>query len=305
MHVCMEEAVRDRLAQEGADYRLGELVHVMAGGDQRGAVRQFDAIEPFERHHLTGGPLPIDRGDEIMRLGGHVLRQLGGRGGFAAQVELARGPALEGLDDEAGAQARGLGPHCLDLGGGPFIGVDRLGEFGLDARAQDLDRDLAAIGGDRDMDLRDRRGADRVRIDRGEQRVDRAAEARLDPLADDGEGDGGQRVLEAQQIVRGFLADQIGARRQRLAELDRRGADILERVGIGRHQRHARAEAGNAGEAAHGLWRVRIALDPAQRAVTREDAAPFEQAEEMDGGGGHLIPLPLAGGARGGECHGR
>ena len=38
VHVGMEEALGDRLAQEGADQRAGERRQVVAGGDQRVAV---------------------------------------------------------------------------------------------------------------------------------------------------------------------------------------------------------------------------------------------------------------------------
>ena len=97
-----------------------------------------------------------------------------------------------------------------------------------------------------------------------------------------------KRVLEAEQVVRGVLADQVGAGGERLAELDRGGADRLEGVGIARRLGDARAEARDAREAADGARGVGIALDAGERAVAREDAAPFEQAPEMDRGGGHV-----------------
>ncbi len=50
---------------------------------------------------------------------------------------------------------------------GPFIGFDRPGELVLDARAKHLDRDLAALGGHRVMDLGDRGGADRLLVELG------------------------------------------------------------------------------------------------------------------------------------------
>src|SRR3546814_9412630 len=78
-----------------------------------------------------------------------LLREFGRRGGLAAQIKLARGPALEGLDDEARAQPGDLAALRLDLRGGPFVGFDVAREFLLDARAQHLDRDLAAVGGGR------------------------------------------------------------------------------------------------------------------------------------------------------------
>ena len=54
-------------------------------------------------------------------------------------------------------------------------------------------------------------------------------------------GAGRQAVLEQREIVRGLLADQIGPGRQRLAELDRGRADLLEGLGIGRARSGTRA----------------------------------------------------------------
>src|SRR3546814_7240143 len=67
-------------------------------------------------------------------------------------------------------------------------------------------------------------------------------------LPDALEGDGRQRVLERQQVAGRLFADKVGARRQRLAELDRRGADGLEGGGIIGNARLDGAEPGDAAE---------------------------------------------------------
>ncbi len=267
----------------------------MAGGDDVVALGELDPVDPFEGQHLASGARPIDCGNEVIGLGLHAVGKFGGRGSFAAQIELARGPALEGLDHHARAQAGCFAAHALDLGCCPFIGLDGAGEFDFDAGAQDFDRDGAAIGGDGAVDLGDGGGADRCFLDRGEHRLQRVAIAGFDPLADHGEGKRRQRVLQAQQIVRRLFTDQIGARRECLAELDRGGTDCLEGVGIARHFGHARAKAGEAGDTADRLGRVGIALNPAQRAVPRENASPFQEAPEMDCGSCHgALDLPSA-----------
>jgi hypothetical protein len=53
------------------------------------------------------------------------------------------------------------------MGRRPFIGLDRARELLLDAGAQHLDRDLAALGRDRAVDLGDRGRADRLGIELG------------------------------------------------------------------------------------------------------------------------------------------
>ena len=99
VEVGVEEAVDHGLAQEGADERRGKRVAIMAGRDQRLAVVELDAVEPFERQHAARGSAPVDLRNIIAGLGDHVFAQFGGRCRLALQVELARGPLLELRDD--------------------------------------------------------------------------------------------------------------------------------------------------------------------------------------------------------------
>ena len=71
--------------------------------NERGAVGNFDAIDPFQGHHLAAGAIPVDRGNKIAGFGLHRFGKFGGRGGFAAQIQFARGPPFEIGDDELGA----------------------------------------------------------------------------------------------------------------------------------------------------------------------------------------------------------
>ena len=108
VEVGVEKAVDHRLAQEGADEDRGERLAVVAGGDQRVAVVELDPVEPFERQHPPRGAPPVDLGHVEAGLGDHILAQLGGRGGLALEVELARGPLPEMGDDQPRAQPLGL-----------------------------------------------------------------------------------------------------------------------------------------------------------------------------------------------------
>ena len=91
VEIGVEEAVDHRLAQEGADQDRGQRLEVVAGGDQRVAVGELDAVDPFQRQHPPRrcGVQSIC-GHEEAALGDQILAQLGGRGGLAPQVELAR-----------------------------------------------------------------------------------------------------------------------------------------------------------------------------------------------------------------------
>src|SRR3546814_3354371 len=85
----------------------------------------------------------------------------------------------------------------------------------------------------------------------------------------------------------GILADEIGTRRERLAELDRRGADRLEGGGIVGGLGLDRAEPRDAAEALDSRRRLRRGFDPAQSAMARQDAPPLQQPDDMGDGPGH------------------
>ena len=55
--------------------------------EERVALRHLDPIDPFQRQHAAGGALPIDDRHLEVRLGNHRLRQLGGGGRLAVEVE--------------------------------------------------------------------------------------------------------------------------------------------------------------------------------------------------------------------------
>ena len=164
----------------------------MPRGDQAVAVAELDPVEPFERHHAARGAAPVDLGDVEAGLGDHLVLELGGRGGLALEVELAIGPLPEVRDDEPRAEAHGFAAaEQFDVPRGPFVGLERGGEFFLDARAKHLDRDVAALDRDGAVDLRDRGGADGDFVDAAEQGLDRGLERLLDRALDRGEGLGG------------------------------------------------------------------------------------------------------------------
>src|SRR3546814_19040888 len=81
----------------------------------------------------------------------------------------------------------------------------------------------------------------------------------------------------------GILADEIGTRRERLAELDRRGADRLEGGGIVGGLGLDRAETRDAAEALDSRRRLRRGFDPAPSAMARQGATPLQQTDDKIG----------------------
>ncbi len=179
-------------------------------------------------------------------------------------------------DDEARAEPLRLAAVALDVRRRPFVGLDRAGEFVFDPRAEHLDGDVAAVGGDGAVDLRDRGRTDRLLPELGEQPLERHSERGFDRLLDGGERRGRKVVLQLRQILRRALADQVGPGRQRLPELDRGGTDFLQRLRVIGGGRNVRSDTRNAREPPNLRRSHRVFLDALQRAVPGERPAPFE-----------------------------
>ena len=74
MHVGVEEAVAQRVAQEGLHQRAAERRQVEPARCERGAVGQRRAVDPFEREHVARGALPVDRRHAEVRIVLRVVR---------------------------------------------------------------------------------------------------------------------------------------------------------------------------------------------------------------------------------------
>ena len=142
------------------------------------------------------------------------------------------------------------------------------------------------------MDLRDRGGADGDFIDSAEQCLDRRLESFFNRFLDRRKRRWRERILKPEEVGGGSLADEIGTRRERLAELDRGGTDRLQRGGIVGDFGLAESEARGAQQAADVGGGERIALDPLQRAVAGQRAAPAEKSPQMRDRVGQIFQPP-------------
>ena len=126
------------------------------------------------------------------------------------------------VDDGDGLQAPRRRIEALDLAGGEVVAVEIAAKAPLDAGAQDLDRDLAApvlVDDDRLVHLGDGGGGNRG-TELGEMVLEPSAERLLDGAAGLGHGERRQIVLQLRKIPGELGPDHVGARRQKLAELD-------------------------------------------------------------------------------------
>ena len=172
---------------------------------------------------------------------------------------------------------------------GPFISFNVAGKLFADTGTKHFDGNILAFGRPRAVDLRDRRGANRHRIDIFEQSGRWLIQAGVDLRIDKVEGRRGQLVLKHQQIVHGFFSNDVGPCRKCLPKLNRRRANGPKRPGIIGRFGLDRAKSRNTKKALYLRRGVAISLNGAQRSVAREDAAPFEQAKNMCNWTGHLV----------------
>jgi hypothetical protein len=230
VHVGVKEPVAHGLAQEVLDHGPTKLRQIETLGDQRAAIRQRRAIDPFEREHVLAGQVPIhDRHAEVGIILG-VVCHLGHGGGFQPQVHLDGDGPGERVDHFGEPQPARLGGEFLSQPRRKEERVEIDLETPFDPRAQHLDGDgLAAVGHDRAMHLRDRRRGNR-RSERREQLADRLADVAFDHAFRLGLRKWRHLVLQVLKIECQCGADHVGPCRQKLSELHIARAERAERA---------------------------------------------------------------------------
>ena len=228
--VGVEHPVIHRLGQKAADEVVGQGPAVQARRVQRRRVRQRQPARPFQGQHPLAHALPDHGRRPHVAVAGHDLAHLAGPGGLHAQVQLQ----LQRADDDPGEQHRlqpaGRGDQPLDQTGDQqqhaAVGVDAP----LDPRPQHLHRHPTAVEHRGLMGLGDGGGGDRLAEGRVET-LDRPPQRALDLGPGDGGVEGRQTVLEVRQVLGELAAEDVGAGRQHLAQLDGDGAEALQRPG--------------------------------------------------------------------------
>ena len=284
VHVGVEKAVAQRVAQERLDQRAGELGRVEAECGEARGIAERRPVDPFHRQRGAGRAVPIDLRRAKPRIVGEVFGELGSRRRFEAEVHLDLDAARQRLDHFD--QAQSTQPRLEPLGAAR--GVEHVGKIArespLDAGPDELDRDVAfavRVADLRLMHLGDRRRGDRfAKFD--EQRIDRRAERGFQRGDSSGAVDRRHAVLELLQFDRDPRSNDVGPRGEELAELDvgraepvdrrRQAAETLRaapRQEIGEKQRQA------------GERRQRRGIEIDEGAFAGEDVAGPSQPENV------------------------
>ncbi len=296
MQVGVEEAIAERLMEQGRAGLGQNVAWIVARRDDALAFVDRDADHAFERQHALGRAHPIHLGHTEGRIVLEIFGQLRRRGGLEAQIHLHGDRVRHGLHHLDGAQAPHARAGALGDGGQPEEQAQIARESFLDAGPQDLDRDLAPIGRHRHMHLRDRGGGHGLFVELREEGFQRPAEFARDDGARLGAGERRQTVLQLRQVGGDVLAQQVRAGRENLAELDKAGSEPLDR----QRQALTGAQGGDAPrppreQARRGGYGRRDAepFQKEQRVVLRQPMGDAEQADDVAYGTDHRIVRAL------------
>ena len=242
MHVGMKEAVAEHLREEDLHAGARERRDVDALLPQRRHLRDRRAVHALHHHHALRAVVPVHLGHAQQRRALEIAPQLAGVAGLAHEVELLVEVARELRDDLARLEAAPVGPEPLDQRRGGVEQQQVLRDRRLDARAQHLDRDLAAVLQPREVHLRDRRAGHRLPVEL--QRTARRAACRASarsrpPPAPRRRAAPGPAACASSSAM--SSGQQVAARREDLAELDEDRPQRLERLAQALRSRRAAA----------------------------------------------------------------
>ncbi len=291
VHVGMKEAVAQRVAQKCLDHRTAEFRQVEISGFEPRAVGQRRRVDPFQRQHILGGAVPIDRRHAEVGIGLGVLRHFRERGGLETEIHFERHRAAQCLDDLDKPQAARLGGKTFRIARHKCEGVEIGAKAPLDSGPHDFHRNRAPALRGRDlatMHLRNRGGGDSGTEAR-KHLAQRLAERRRDRRLGFGLRKRRHLVLQAFEIARERDADDIGPGRQELAELDVARAKPGERSRkprIGSAACRALDETRNAKCRPRGK-RQRRRIDQAEHAFAGKHEAGAAETQQMCGAGDH------------------
>jgi hypothetical protein len=233
MGIGVEEPVDEDLLHVGLEELLGQIRPVdLEPGERadRGDLAPADVVHG--QHARRRVVLDGERDDDPLELGQvaaerhEVLR-------LEPVVQLAREALPELIEDRLEpVVAADLGVGVEELGDRRQR-LDVLGDALPDAGPLHLHRHLAAVAEPRAMHLAERGRGQRGRVELREALREPDTELARDDLLDLGERKRRDVVLEAAQRLDVRGGQDVGARREELAELDEGGAHLLEVVGKG------------------------------------------------------------------------
>jgi hypothetical protein len=226
VRVGVEEAEGEDLRQEDPRPPDRHLGRVDAQPPQAVQVVDVHPLDQLHGQDPAGRVLLVDQGHVGERHPGQLRLAPLHRPALDVQVDLAPQAPLELPGDRhrlvRGQERQPALGQLREVLQDVQVGPDDL----LDARPADLQRQLAAVGPDGAVDLRDRGRGQRLRVD-GEELRGRAAVLLVQDRPGLGERERPHRVAQQRQLAGVRLRQDVGPGAQDLPELDERRAQIL------------------------------------------------------------------------------
>ena len=283
MHVGVEEAVAQRVAQEGLDHRAAERLEVEALGFEPGPVVERRRLDPFEREHVARGAgpspppargnpdrpwcSPPSRRARRPRAAGPSRPRPSGARSPTTSISRSRRASAESRSAVRATKVK-ASRSALKRRSMPGRST-----FTATARRASPASELGAV------DLRDRGRRDR-RTEGGEEVAHRLAERELDRALGLGLRERRHLVLQALEVARERDADHVRARRQELAELHIGGTEPGQRGGqpVGGDLAGRPLDQPRQRERAARRERQRRRVDQGEHALAREHEAGAREA---------------------------
>ena len=228
MRVGVKEPVDDDLMQIGAHQLAAQLLAVDVDARQRAERGDLRAEDVVHRQHARRRVVVHRLRHDDRRELGEMLAERPEIARFVAVVELGERRLAELRHHLREVDARLHAAVLVEERGELVERFQILGNALLDVRALHLDRDQAPVAQRRAMNLAERRGGDRLRLEHPEALGQPDAELRLDDALDLGERERLDVVLQPRQRLDVGGRQQIGACRQQLSELDEGRTERLE-----------------------------------------------------------------------------
>ena len=230
VRVAVEEPVPEDHRHPGLGDQVREAAALLHLPRVERQVGELHALEQVEREHARARVAPVDARDLHVRVAREAVVEGLGVAALEAVVELLADRARELVHELARVdEVERAHPLAREPGG---LVEER--EVGLDlargVRPLHLDRDAPAVRKRRPVHLADRRGRDRGRIELGEELLDREAEVFADHALDVLVREGTHVVLERLELDQDVRRDDVGPRREQLAELDEGRAELVEQL---------------------------------------------------------------------------
>ena len=271
----MRVAVEEPVPEDHRHPRLGDQVREPAALVERPVldvdVGELHAVEVLERQHARARVRPVDLRHGDVRVPGEVVVERVGVARLEPVVELLPDRARELVDELVRVDEVERADALLR----EPRGLVHQREVGLDlarrVRPLHLDGDALAVRQRRAMHLADRCRRQRLLVELGEQALDRLAELLANRPLDVRERERAHVVLQAAQLGDDVGRHDVGPRREQLAELDERRAELVEHL----------AQVPAARRSLDGRVLRSAAVDRIAEAVPDRDLGDLAQATEV------------------------